>query len=63
MQCISIEERNHFNREIVSISDHERDGLPPDSHVSVALKGNMKTAFTIDKARDLMIIQHFDLSC
>ena len=40
-----------------------RDSLPPDSHISVALKGNMEAAFTIDKARNLMIIQHFDLSC
>ena len=40
-----------------------RNGLPPDSDVDTSLKGNMKAAFTVDKTRDVMIVQNSDLSC
>ena len=40
-----------------------RDGLPSDSYVGATLKGNMKTAFTVDKTRDVMIVRDSDLSC
>ena len=40
-----------------------RYGLPPDSHVSTSLEGNVKAAFAIDKARNVMIVHDLDLSC
>ena len=40
-----------------------RDGLPPDSYVDTALKGNVKAAFTVDKTRDVVIVHYPDLSC
>ena len=103
MQWISIEEWDHFHREVLSISDDEhmcsvvpaptvillddsavqpvsncfenvpagnilahvefRDSLPPDSHIRISLEGNVKTALSVDKSRDVMIFHDFDLSC
>ncbi len=103
MPCVSIEEWNHFHREVLSISDDEhvclivpaatvillddsaaqpvsnrfenmsagnilahvefRDGLPPDSHIRIALEGNMKATLTVDKSCNVMIFHDFDLSC
>jgi hypothetical protein len=40
-----------------------RNGLPSDSHVDTALKGNVKAALTVDKTRDVVIIHYSDLSC
>jgi hypothetical protein len=40
-----------------------RDSLPPDSHIRISLEGNVKAALSIDKSRDVMIFQDFDLSC
>ncbi len=40
-----------------------RHGLPPDPHIRISLEGNVKAAFSIDKSRDVMIFQDFDLSC
>ena len=103
MQRVPLEEWNHPDREVLSISDDEnvcpvtpastmvrledaaaqplsnrfehvpaafiladmefRDGLPSDSHVDIALKGNMKAALTVDKTRDVVIFHYSDLSC
>jgi hypothetical protein len=52
MQRVSIEERDHFHRKALSISDDE-DVCP----------GNVKAALAIDKSRDVMIFHDFDLSC
>ena len=40
-----------------------RDGLPSDSYVDTALKGNMEAALTVDKTRDVVIVHYSDLSC
>ena len=40
-----------------------RNGLPSNSDVDTALKGNMEAAFTVDKTRDVVIIHYSDLSC
>ena len=40
-----------------------RNGLPSDSDVDTALKGNVKAALTVDKTRDVVIFHYSDLSC